>query len=292
VHELPGLAPGWLDPDAIERNTTMLRNVFEALEKSAPDLRHVTLMHGTKAYGVHIGTDVRPWMIPLRERSPRIEHANFYFTQESYLRSRQGDWGLTVFRPTIVYGEATGNNMNPLLPVLVYASILKERGEPLHFPWPADRAWTLAEAVDADLVAAAIEWAGTSAAASGETYNLTNGDFFLWEGVWYAIADALGMPVGEHRPVSFTEEVRTWGDEWSAIVARHGLIGPTDLDEFIGRNSSVYTDMVVAGSGSRSLPPLVNSTVKARKAGFQDCVDTEDMFRAQIARLKAARMIP
>lgn len=292
LHELPGLSPGWLDEGAIEHNTSMLRNLFEALEEGAPALQHVTLMHGTKAYGVHIGTEILPWMIPLRERSPRIEHRNFYFTQERYLRERQGTWGLTVFRPTVVYGEATGNNMNPLLPVLVYAAVLKERGEPLHFPWPAGRPWVLTEAVDADLIASAVEWAATSPAARGETYNLTNGDSFVWEGMWFTVAAALGMEVGEHRPVSFVDEVSTWGEEWSAIVDRHGLAATKDLEELIGSNSFVYADSVVAGPGRTGMPPLVNSTIKARLDGFHDCIDTEDMFRRQIAQLKAARMIP
>jgi nucleoside-diphosphate-sugar epimerase len=292
LFELPGLMPGWFDEDAIERNTLMLRNLCAALAESAPGLRHVSLMHGTKAYGVHTGIAVTPEMVPLRERLPRIPHRNFYFTQEEYLRREHRDWELTVFRPTVVYGQAAGNNMNPLLPVLAYAAVLRERGEPLYRPWPAEGPWRLSEAVDADLVAQAVAWAATSDAARGETFNLTNGDVFTWDGVWPAIAGALGMKPGGHRPVSFVRDVRGWAGEWAAIVDRYDLAAPRELDAFTGYNSLVYADQIVAGARRSAAVPLLNSTVKARLAGFGACADTEDMFRRQIAGLQRARMIP
>jgi nucleoside-diphosphate-sugar epimerase len=292
LFELPGLMPGWFDEDAIERNTLMLRNLCAALAGSAPGLRHVTLMHGTKAYGVHTGLEVTPAMIPLRERLPRVPHRNFYFTQEDYLRREHAGWGLTVFRPTVVYGEAPGNNMNPLLPVLAYAAVLRERGEPLYRPWPGGGPWRLSEAVDAGLVAEAVAWAADAGAARGQTFNLTNGDLFTWDGVWPAIADALGMKPGGHQPVSFVSDVRGWAGEWAAIVDRYDLAAPRDLDAFVGANSFVYADQIVAGGGRGAAAPVLNSTVKARLAGFAGCADTEDMFRRQIAGLQRARMIP
>jgi nucleoside-diphosphate-sugar epimerase len=292
LYEVPGLMPGWFDEDAIERNTLMLRNLCAALAASAPGLRHVTLMHGTKAYGVHTGLEVTPEMIPLRERLPRVPHRNFYFTQEEYLRREHGDWDLTVFRPTVVYGEAAGNNMNPLLPLLAYAAVLRERGEPLYRPWPDGGPVRLSEAVDADLVAQAVAWAATADAARGEVFNLTNGDVFTWDGVWPAIAGALGMRPGGHRPVSFVSDVRGWAGEWAAVVDRYGLAAPRDLETFTGYNSLVYADGIVAGARRGAAAPILNSTVKARLAGFAACADTEDMFRRQIAGLQRARMIP
>ena len=187
-----------------------------------------------------------------------------------------------MFRPTVVYGAATGNNMNPLLPLVVYAALLRERGEPLHRPWPADRAPLLVEAVDAGLVGEALVWAATAPQARDETFNLTNGDVFTWEGLWPALADELGMAVGEHRPLSFARDVRGCGADWAALVDRHGLAAPRDLDVFVGANSFVYADIVVPGRGSPALPAL-NSTIKVRQAGFTACLDTEDMFRSPSA---------
>jgi hypothetical protein len=36
----------------------------------------------------------------------------------------------------------------------------------------------------------------------------------------------------------------------------------------------------------------VSSTIKARRAGFHDCIDTEEMFKSFFAHLRNARVIP
>ncbi len=285
LQEIPGLMPGWIDPELIERNGAMLRNLFEPLTRSSDALQHISLLHGTKAYGLHhpdIGMDgVKN---PLREREPRREHPNFYFVQEDYLHERQqsASWGLTVFRPTVIYGDAGGNNMNPIPALVAYAALLREAGRPLDFPGVGDSP-TLREAVDADLVAHALSWAATSPAASGGTFNLTNGDVFLWENVWPAIAETMGMEVGERRPMSLTEELPKRDAEWGAIVEKYGLGVPKTILEFVGYNSLVYTD-VMLNSENRLPVPVLNSTISAREAGFHECMDTEDMFRKWFQR--------
>jgi nucleoside-diphosphate-sugar epimerase len=293
LYEIPGLMPGWLDDRVIERNGEMLRNLFEPLSRVATGLRHVTLLHGTKAYGGHhpsVGlANIR---IPLRERDPRRPHPNFYFVQEEYLREKQArrDWKVTVFRPTVIYGAATGNNMNPLPVIGAYAAILKAAGEPLHFPGAGDEE-SLREGVDASLLADAITWAAEAPAAAGETFNVTNGDVFIWQNIWPTIAATLGMEPGEHRPVSLQEELPRRAGEWTAIVKEYGLAAPADLLEFAGHNSIVYTDMVL--NRSRRLPiPMLNSTIKLRQAGFHECLDSEDMFRDLFQRLQADRLLP
>lgn len=293
LQEDPGLFAGWLDDDLMHRNEAMLRNLFEPLSRAAKSLRHVTLLHGTKAYGLHhpsVGYEgVR---IPLRERDRRNPHPNFYFLQEDYLHEKQrsADWGLTVFRPTVIYGDAPGNNMNPTLVLAVYAALLREAGEPLHFPGRGETP-SLREAVDAGLVGRACAWAAESPNARNETFNLTNGDVFIWENIWPAIAGSLGMQRGERRPISLAEELPKREAEWAAIVAKYDLAAPSSLLDFVGLNSLVYTDMVLT-STSRQPVPALNSTVKARLAGFPDCIDTEDMFRDQFRRLQEKRYIP
>jgi hypothetical protein len=253
----------------------------------------VSLLHGTKAYGLHhpeVGYG--GVKIPLREREPRIPHRNFYFVQEDYLREKQvgSTWGLTVFRPTVIYGDAVGNNMNPIPAIAVYAAVLRERGEPLHFPGRRG-SQGLREAIDASLVASALEWAATSGRAHGGTYNLTNGDVFMWPTIWPAIARSLGMQPGEQQPFSFADDLPGWNPEWSAIVQKYGLAAPGDITQFAGYNSLVYTDMVFSGGRGDRVPAL-NSTIAARQAGFTDCMDTEDMFVGQFQRLVAKGLMP
>jgi len=83
LYEGPNLVDGWRDPNQISTNDLMLRNLMAALEPAAPQFRHVALLQGTKAYGVH----VRPLTVPAREgRSEMYEQPNFYWAQENFLR--------------------------------------------------------------------------------------------------------------------------------------------------------------------------------------------------------------
>jgi len=293
LFELPGLFRGWLEDEQIQRNGAMCRNFFEPLLERAADLEHISLLHGTKAYGIH-HPSIGPAGVknPLREREPRAEHPNFYWVQEDYLREKQraASWGLTVFRPTVIYGDAWGNNMNPMPVIAAYAALQRAAGEPLHFPG-REGLPVLREAVDADLVASALGWAATAPEAAGGTFNLTNGDVFLWENVWPAIAEEFGMEGGEPRPISLAEELPKRRGEWAELVASYELTAPADLLDFVGENSLVYTDMLLAGAAHAS-NPILNSTIAVRQAGFHDCIDTEDMFRKWVRKFRAKRLVP
>jgi nucleoside-diphosphate-sugar epimerase len=292
VYEAEGLSAGWLDEKVMRRNERMLSNLMEPLLAASP-IEHVSLMQGTKAYGMHhpsIGwAGVKN---PLRERDSRVVHPNFYFLQEDYLRRRQAEasWGLTIFRPTVIYGDAIGNNMN-LIPVLgAWAALLREEGRPLDFPGRHVSSM-VKEAVDADLVARALAWAATRPGARGGTFNLTNGDVFLWQNVWPVIAEMMGMAIGEHRHVQLAEEIPRRGDQWSDLVDRFDLRAPRDILAFVGRNSLVYADSLLSGQDP-PMGPVLNSTVAVRQAGFHDCIDTETMFRKWFRRLLELRLIP
>ena len=60
----------------------MLRNVIEFLVSGKSVLKHVSILQGTKAYGVHL----HPIAIPARESDPRDNHPNFFFDQQDYVR--------------------------------------------------------------------------------------------------------------------------------------------------------------------------------------------------------------
>ena len=133
LFELPGLVEGWRNDQQIVTNDRMLRNLLGPLTRAAPRLRHVTLLQGTKAYGVH----VRPLAVPAREgRSEMREQPNFYWAQEDFLRSVQiaQNWHFTILRPVLIVGEAIGGAMN-LIPALgAHAAVMRERGPILPLP--------------------------------------------------------------------------------------------------------------------------------------------------------------
>jgi nucleoside-diphosphate-sugar epimerase len=286
LHELPGLVAGWRDVGHRETNAAMFRNVLDPIVDAGGALEHVTLLQGTKAYGVHL--DTVP--IPAQERWPRHPHENFYFVQEDHLRGRAAGapWGFTILRPQVVYGESLASPMNLIPAIGVYAAIRRARGLPLAFPGGASR---VSEAVDADLLARAIAWSGTASAARGETFNVTNGDVFGWRHVWPAIADALGMEVGPDEPQQLATTMPTCEHEWADVVRTHNLRAPSRLDAMVG-DAFVYADLLFGAGVDVSPPPVLVSTVKIRQAGFGDCVDTEEMFRRLFARMQAQRLLP
>jgi nucleoside-diphosphate-sugar epimerase len=279
LFELPGLVDGWRDDTQIRVNDAMLRNLLEPLIANAPGLRHITLLQGTKAYGVH----VRPMKVPAREgRSEMREQPNFYWVQEDYLRAQPIPW--TILRPVLIVGEAIGGAMN-LIPALgVYAAVMKPIGNALPYPGGAPR---VGQAVDADLLARAIAWAGESPAARNETFNVTNGDVFVWENVWPAIAQAAGMTAGPARPFSLRDITDA---DWDAIRRDHRLASPA-LREFVGL-SMEYADYQMRHGQSEPGPPSIVSTVKINQAGFTETMDTEAMFRKWFKVFQHRNLLP
>jgi hypothetical protein len=76
----------------------------------ANGLQHITLLQGAKAYGAHAG---RPPQVPARERDPRVDHENFYWLHEDFVRRISAKHGLawTIFRPQVIIGAAWGSAM-------------------------------------------------------------------------------------------------------------------------------------------------------------------------------------
>jgi nucleoside-diphosphate-sugar epimerase len=286
LFELPGLVEGWRDDRQIRTNDQMLRNLLEPLLEASPGLRHVTLLQGTKAYGVH----VRPLIVPAREgRSEMHEQPNFYWAQEDYLKQRQSgsSWHWTILRPVLIVGEAIGGAMN-LIPALgVYAALMRLRGDVLPFPGGAPR---VSQAVDADLLARAIDWAGESREARNETFNVTNGDVFVWENVWPAIAEANGMRTGDPTPFALNSLLETGSAGWDTIRARHDLLAP-GLREFVGQ-SLEYADYQMRFGRTDIGPPSIVSTVKINQAGFHETMDTETMYRNWFSAFQRMRLLP
>ena len=286
LYEAPNLVDGWRDADQIRINDLMLRNLMAALEPVAPTLRHVALLQGTKAYGVH----VRPLTVPAREgRSEMYEQPNFYWAQENFLRDLQRGkaWHWSILRPVLIVGLAMGGAMDLIPPLGVYAAMLREQGRALDYPGGAPR---VSQAVDVDLLARAIAWSGEAVAARNEAFNVTNGDVFTWENVWPAIADALDMTPGAAMPLSLAQEYPKWTATWDELRRRHDLIAP-DLETFVGL-SFQYADYSMRHGQTQSGPPSIVSTVKINQAGFTEMMDTEAMFRKWFRQAKAARLLP
>lgn len=292
VNEDPtDLVAGWRDRRRMQLNQTMLENLFEPLLSVATNLQHVSLMQGTKAYGGVAGIEVG---YTYRERAPRVEHDNFYFLQEDYLRAKQigQAWEWTVLRPVLILGDAVGSNLNILMVIGVYAALRKEAGLPLAYPGDPERRPT--ELVDSDLLARTLKWAATAPGARNEIFNVSNGDIVAMSDLYPVIAEEMGMELGPAEPSLFTTELPKQADAWAAIVRKYELAVPEDLMAVVGGSMELADGArhpTRAGSAPRRLGGH-SSTIRLRQAGFHECVDSEDSVRKWFRRFHELRLLP
>jgi len=272
-------------PTATERsevNVTILKNLLDVVEKTSPFLRHVTFYQGGKAYGADLG----PFKTPAREDDPRLMPPNFYYDQEDLLRKRQlgKAWHWTALRPEATTGFGLGNPMNLGMSIAVYAAISKELGLPLRFPGTEKSYRILYQITSAEILAKATTWAGQSDAAQNEIFNITNGDYFRWKYLWPRIASMFDMPAADPIPTPLTMYMADKKPVWEAMVHKHGL-QPLPYEQV---SSWPFADAILRLMEYDN----ITSTIKARRAGFQDCIDTEEMFKSFFTRLRRDRVIP
>jgi nucleoside-diphosphate-sugar epimerase len=283
LNEQADLVRGWRDPENVALNNRMLANTLDAL-RGAP-LQHVTLLQGTKAYGVHTG---RPMRVPAREQDAVRDHPNFYFDQEDMVaaHAREAGFGWTIFRPQIVLGVALGSAMNPVAALGAYAVFSRELGRPLSYP---GHAHLLTECTDARLVAAGVEWAWSEPRAHGEAFNVANGDVIVWQTFFERLAAWAGIPLGEPSDVRLAQEMPQHATLWENIARREGL-RVTDLNALVGL-SWQYADATFASRRPFAVPPIV-STIKLRQFGFAECIDTEESIIQHLEDMQAQRYLP
>jgi nucleoside-diphosphate-sugar epimerase len=268
----------WGEEAEIQANGRMLQNTLDALE--GPELRHVAVLQGAKAYGCHL----ERVPVPGKEAAPRHDHPNFYWVQEDLFRERAAasHWHWTVFRPQYIVGFSIGSPINILSPIGVYAAICREIGVPLSYPGRTD---TPTEATDARLLARAIAWSQEAAGAQDEIFNITNGDLFTFPSLLRTAAETFGMEVGPDRPQSLQAWMADKGPVWSEIVRKHGLL-PYTLEDLVGP-SWAFADAAFSAPAA-----FFESTIKIRQAGFQDCIDSNTMVAEWLAHLQQARVLP
>jgi nucleoside-diphosphate-sugar epimerase len=267
--------------EQVTANVALLRNTLEGLAAAGAPLRHVMLPQGMKAYGAHLGY----MKTPAKETDPRLLGPNFYYDQEDLLRAVAAERGfaVTMLRPEAVIGYATGNPMNLLMVLAVYASVCRELGLPLRFPGSFAAYNCLYQVTDAELLARATVWSGGEPAAAGEVFNVTNTDQVRWKHLFPLFAEYFGMELAEPQRIDLVEHMAAQETVWQRLVERHGLVR-TPWSHLVGWG---FGDAIF-NSGFDN----VSSTVKIRQAGFQDCYDTERRFVELFDRLIESKVIP
>lgn len=284
VFELPGLIAGWKSQEQMQVNLAMLKNILEPVAQQGT-LEHVTLLQGTKAYGVHHHR-IR---VPSRESEPRDPHENFYWLQEDFVRehSREQGYAWTIFRPPLIVGPNYGVAMN-LPPVIgAYAALRHHEGKPFSYPGGISY---VAEAVDTRVLADALVWAARAPQARGEHFNISNGEVFEWRDMWAALAETLGVEQGDDEPIRVAPYLEEREDVWERIVRDHGL-RPLSIADLVGE-SHHYADFQFAHGAKRQPSPALMSTVKLRQAGFCRAENTEHSFQHWLGTLMDRKVLP
>lgn len=262
-------------------NLALLRNLVEALAPVARALEHIHVVHGTKWYGSHLG----PFKTPAREDDPRHMPPNFYYDQWDYLVERQKGkaWTYSSARPHAVSGFALGNPSNLTMVIAIYATISKELGLPLCHPGTAGNYRALYQCTDSGLLARAIVWMATTPGCANQAFNITNGDLIRWENTWPKIAEYFGMEAGPRRQISLVKTMADKAPVWDRIVKKHGL------------RRFRYEEIVLWPYGDFVFTPeydVISDTGKARRFGFHECVNTEEMFFRIWNEMRKDRIIP
>lgn len=284
INETKGsLIESWADPDHADRNGRMLKNLIDPLIQQARNLQQVVIIHGTKAYGVTLDS---PLPVPLRESQPRVEHSNFYFQQEDYIREKAANhsFGWSIFRAQMVMGGGLNSNLNSLLAISSYASLLKEAGEPCGFPGADGTA--VIEMTDVELLAKAVAWSLENSMAHNQIFNITNGDVFTWQDIWPVLMKEIGCQAGTPHPKSIATEMDRKADQWSRLSKKYQLSAPDDWYEFLGE-SCALADFALAANRH-----VITSTIKLRQAGFHDCLDSHDCVKKWIRHWRQLKLLP
>lgn len=265
-----------------ERNGQMLGNLLDGLNTVGAPLRRVVSYEGFKIYGIHLGASVRT---PAKESDPPHMPPNIYLSQRAQLRTRasSASWDNVALIPDVVVGDIFGNPMNIALVVGVFAELSRELGIPLRFPGTDKAYQQLVQFTDASLLARASAWAATEEKASGEAFNITNGDVFRWERMWEDIARHLGLDVAPPVPLKLAQHMADKGPVWKRIAERHGLVQP-DLSKLVGWP---FGDFIFHTESD-----VISNVNKINEFGFTEWMDSTKSLIAAVDSLKRQRVLP
>ena len=271
--------PSWAE--LVQPNLAMLVNVVTAVERVAPQLEHVSLMQGYKVYGAHLG----PFKTPAREDEDNHMPPEFNMDQQAFLEEqRQGKtWTWSALRPSVVIGVATGNPMNLAMVIGLYASMSKELGLPLRFPGKPGAFDTLLEMTDAGLLARATVWAATNPQCANQAFNITNGDLFRWNEMWPKIARFFEMEVAPPLTMSLSTVMADKAPLWEKMKEKYGLVDHS----YDAVSSWPFGDAVFGWDYD-----FFADGTKARRLGFHDYVQTDEMFFSVFRDMREQRIIP
>jgi len=274
------------DPhEEVKVNRKLMKNVLGIASERCPQLQFVYLQTGTKYYGVHLG-ESKGMVNPAKEDAPRLKEPIFYYPQEDLLAkfAKENDWRYSINRPPTIVGPALGNAMNFPQTLAVYATIMKELGEPLIFPYSQKCYQSVKDYCNTRILCRTILWELENRHCSGEAFNVTNGDLLQTRQLWHHAGKYFHMQTRvADKPFRLVDFMKDKEDVWKKIVAKHHLADTTldqvatfdFMDNFFGLD---WDTMCI--------------TSKLRAFGFNETLDSLEGFSEVFDALQNIRVIP
>ncbi|CAF0874740.1 unnamed protein product [Adineta ricciae] len=273
-------------------NKVLLQKALDVTAKIAgQNVKCVSLQTGYKYYGAHKGPQHMPTQ-PFVEDAPRHEGVNFYYSQEDLIKeyAQKNKWNYSITRPNLIIGVSKGNFMNFAVSLAIYASVQKEKGEPLIFPGH-ELAWNIVLDHSSSLNNARFQlWAATNGHTANEIFNIHNGDKVQFRILWPKFEKYFGFahheqkfPENKMAPQLVLFEYMTQNRAvWDEVVQRHNL-DQASFDYATWMFSFFLLNVPYNIEGDLS---------KARKYGWTTTVDTADAYIQCFDRLKQMKVIP
>ncbi|UJR32523.1 hypothetical protein I4U23_019985 [Adineta vaga] len=281
--------------DEIEQdniNKILLQKALDATEKVAgKNVKCVSLQTGYKYYGVHKGPQYMAAQ-PFIEDAARHEGVNFYYTQEDLIKeyATKNKWNYSITRPNLIIGVSKGNMLNFAISLAIYASVQKEKGEPLLFPGN-ELAWDVVLDHSSSSNNSHFQlWASTNDQTANQIFNIHNGDKVQFRTLWPKFEKYFGFEHHEQKfsenkmesQLNFYEYMTQSKTVWDQIIQRYNL----DKASFDYANW-LFTHYLF------SIPYNTEGDLtKARSYGWTTTIDTAESYSQCFDRLKKMKIIP
>ncbi len=264
-----------------DTNVAMLKNLMDAVEPYSKNLQHIHLVHGTKYYG-HTLAKRR---VPYREEDDCGNYNSFYFEQQSLVEQRQRNknWTWSISRPHAFCNYRTDEPRNLILVVAIYATIMRELGLPLTFPSTEASYMAQTQFSWLPTLAHSAAWMMSEPQCANQAYNVVNGDPKSWSQLWPLFAEYFDMKIGEPDSSSFAQFASDKASVWRLITEKYSLIH-TELLEVA---QWPYGDYVLSVQWD-----VISDMTKAQRDGFNERVDSENMWLRGFDYFRAHRIIP
>ena len=269
-----------------ETRLVMIESTLDAIEAAAPRLANINLLQGTKYYGSYLGA----FKTPAKETDPRVPGGSFYYAEEDLVTGRRGgkDWTWTAVRPTAVCGYAAGNPLNLAAVLAIYGSLKRELNEPFGFPGTQACFDALIQVIDADLLARAALWVSTTPGCGNRGYNVGNGDMFRWKHMWPALARCFGLEPAGPQPYSLAQFLADKQPLWDAMTRKYRL-RPFPFERAA---RWAQGDFQPPNSRLGCEYDWISDTLRIRQTGFNEVLDSEQMFLGMFERFRRESIIP